>query len=73
MDERRSDLTRPLDDLLTRALALPKGPQREAWLDGVCLDDPALSIELRELIEAHESAGSFLCQPHQAPSEEDHE
>jgi hypothetical protein len=50
-----------LDQLLTEALALPAGAERDSWIEDTC--DPALEAELRELIAAHESAGSFLGEP----------
>jgi hypothetical protein len=56
-------VTRPLDELLEKALEIPKGPERQAWLAGVCLDNPLLETELRELYKAYESAGSFLLLP----------
>jgi hypothetical protein len=54
------NVTRPLDELLEKALEIPKGPERQAWVKGLCLDNPSLEAELRDLIEAHESAGEFL-------------
>ena len=54
--------TRPLDDLFAEALAKPKGRDREHWIATTCGEDAALELELRRLLDAHESAGSFMGQ-----------
>ena len=55
--------TRPLDDLLAGALAKPKGRDREHWIATTCGEDAALELELRRLLDAHESAGPFMTRP----------
>jgi hypothetical protein len=55
--------SRPLDDLLAEALALPRGRDREGWIATTCGEDAALELHLRRLLDAHESAGSFMAGP----------
>jgi hypothetical protein len=55
--------SRPLDDLLAEALATPRGRDREHWIADTCGEDAALELELRRLLDAHESSGSFMTMP----------
>ena len=55
--------TRPFDDLLAETLAKPKGRDREHWIATTCGEDAALELELRRLLDAHESAGPFMTRP----------
>ncbi len=47
---------RSLDELFADALERDEGPQRDAWIEEACRDDPALERELRGLLSAHNAA-----------------
>jgi len=48
------------DDLFARALEIPAGPQREAFLGELAARDEATALDIRSLVQAHERAGGFL-------------
>ncbi|MGH7678540.1 MAG: serine/threonine protein kinase, partial [Gemmatimonadaceae bacterium] len=66
-----------LTDLFTRALDVPS-EGREAFLADVCRDDPAMLLELRSLVDAHDRTGAMdrlparLAQDIEAASVADH-
>lgn len=43
-----------------RALELPAGEARSAFVESQCADNPALRQEIQSLLQAHEEAGDFL-------------
>ena len=49
-----------LQDLFHRAL---ESPERAAFLDRECTNDPALRAEVERLLDAHERAGGFIGEP----------
>src|SRR5262245_5338984 len=49
-----------LKALFLHALERPAGPERAAYLEEACRDQPALRAELDELLAAHDRAGGFL-------------
>src|SRR5207253_2002019 len=49
-----------LKTVFNEALERPAGPDRLAYLDEACRDDPALRAEVEELLGAHDRAGGFL-------------
>ena len=54
----------PADDreaaLFREALQRPKGAERQAFLDGACLGNPALRARLEALLQGHEGPDPFL-------------
>ncbi len=61
---------KPVDNreevLFREALQRPKGPEREAFLDGACAGNQALRARLEAILQANESADPFL-EPQGAP------
>jgi len=53
-------------EIFLKALDIHDRAQRSVFLDGACLDQPALRAAVDELLQAHEQAGTFLNQPHPA-------
>src|SRR5262249_52941329 len=53
--------------LFREALQRPKGPEREAFLDGACAADPKLRGRLQALLQAHQNPDPFL-EPPAAPA-----
>jgi WD40 repeat protein/serine/threonine protein kinase len=53
--------------LFREALRRVKGPERDAFLDGVCLGQQALRGKLEALLQAHESPGPLL-EPQATPT-----
>ena len=49
-----------LKTIFCEALELPAGPDRLAYLERACGDDPALRAGVEELLLAHDRAGGFL-------------
>ncbi len=49
-----------LIEIFDAARIRPAGPEREAYLDGVCADDAALRGQVLSLLEAGDEAGDFL-------------
>jgi serine/threonine-protein kinase len=48
------------ESLFVRALDLPPGSVRDAFVAKECAEDPAVHQEVRSLLRAHEEAGGFL-------------
>lgn len=59
-DQNRS--AQRLREIVSRAIALPKD-QREAYIAHASESDTALAAEARELVAAHDAAGSFMGSP----------
>jgi tetratricopeptide (TPR) repeat protein len=55
------------NDLFLKALEMPSGDDRRAYLAGACAGDTALRAEVEALLEASARAGSFLESPASAP------
>src|SRR5215510_8377357 len=51
-----------VENLFASAVELESG-RREAFLESVCGDDPALRSEVESLLISYEQAGSFIEQP----------
>src|SRR5215204_3316274 len=51
------------NDLFLKALDLPAGGDRRAYLDGACGGDAALRAEVESLLDASARAGDFLESP----------
>src|SRR5262245_189544 len=51
-----------VENLFASVVVLESG-RREAFLDAVCADDPALRSEVESLLTFYERAGSFIEQP----------
>jgi tetratricopeptide (TPR) repeat protein/serine/threonine protein kinase len=49
--------------IFDHALELPSAAARQAYLDEVCGNDPALRQKVEALLKAHDEAGSFLQKP----------
>src|SRR6516225_2929606 len=49
--------------LFVRALEKPAGKERNAFLDGACVDNPALRQRLEALLQKFETLGTFLEAP----------
>ncbi len=49
-----------IESLFARALELPAGSPRDAFLAIECAEDPALEREVQSLLRAHDQAGDFL-------------
>ena len=60
MSENNQSLEEILFDL---AVQKPDAAERAAFLDNVCRDNPALSAQLDELLEAHFGGVGFLPKP----------
>jgi hypothetical protein len=56
-------MSEALEVLLHEALQRPAGSERDAWIVEACRGDAALARDLRELVTAHEAAGTFLSKP----------
>src|SRR5262245_11512371 len=54
-----SERWRRLKEIFQAAIELP-AVEREAYLAGVCMDDPSLRVEIESLIAAHDQPGAFL-------------
>src|SRR5579863_4715369 len=52
-----------ITSLFAAAVALPNGPERDAFLDRECRDDQALRERLAALLLAHEQPGNLLDRP----------
>jgi serine/threonine protein kinase/tetratricopeptide (TPR) repeat protein len=53
--------------LFNEALDRPDGPDRLAYLDQACSENPALRSQLETLLKAHDEAGGFLATVDHAP------
>src|SRR5688500_14678464 len=51
------------ESIFTAAMALKTEAERQAYLDEVCKDNPALRAEVEALLQADAGAGSFLNHP----------
>ena len=49
-----------LKTIFCEALERPAGPERRAYLEGACRNDPVLRAQVEELLGAHVRAGDFL-------------
>jgi hypothetical protein len=49
-----------LKTIFCEALERPAGPERLAYLERACGDDPALRAQVDALLDAHDRAGVFL-------------
>jgi len=49
--------------LFLQAIELPAPERRLAFLDEACAGDPALRVEVEQLLKAHDEAGNFLRSP----------
>ena len=49
-----------LKSIFLAALDRPEGPERTAYLDLACRDEPSLKAQAEQLLEAHVRAGVFL-------------
>ena len=49
-----------LKSIFSEAVERPAGPDRRAYLERACGDDPALRDQVEELLAAHDRSGGFL-------------
>src|SRR5262245_2834814 len=52
-----------LDTIFARAIEIGSAPERAAFLEHACADDPALRREAEQLVRDHFQAGAFLERP----------
>ena len=52
--------TAHIESLFARALEIPAGSPRDAFLANECAEDSSLKREVQSLLQAHEQAGDFL-------------
>ncbi|MGA2244076.1 MAG: serine/threonine-protein kinase [Verrucomicrobiota bacterium] len=50
------------ENVFARAFELPPGPARDELVAAACAEDAVLQQEVESLLQAHDNAGSFLCE-----------
>src|SRR5262249_54815137 len=53
----------PEESVFAQALEFPSPPERAAFLDRACVNNPALRAEVEALLRAHEQSGALLDLP----------
>jgi serine/threonine protein kinase/Flp pilus assembly protein TadD len=61
----------PEESVFAQAVEIPSAPERAAFLDRACANNPGLRAEVEALLRAHERSGDLLDLPEHVPSNAD--